>query len=66
MPDNDICRRTKSEKNRQILQSISMKILRKIVGKIKIEQEANKSENHVVSNQLMTELKGEEENGSNM
>ena len=44
-----------------------MKALRKIVGKTKIEQEANKSENPAVSNKHINEwCKEEKENGANI
>jgi hypothetical protein len=43
-----------------MLEANEMKVLRKIVGK------ANKSENPVVSNLLMSEWKKEEEIGMNM
>ena len=44
-----------------------MKVIRKIVGKIKIDKyEANKSENPVVSNILLSGWKEKEENRTNM
>ena len=44
-----------------MLEANKMKLLRKIVGKTKIEQEANKLENPEVSNLLMSRWKEEEE-----
>ena len=49
-----------------MLEANEMKIIRKIVDETKIEQEAKKSENPVVSNKLMSGWKGEEENETNM
>ena len=47
-----------------MLEANEMKVLRKIVGKRKLE--ANKSENLAVSNILMSGWRDEEENGTNM
>ena len=50
-----------------MMEENEMKVLRKIVGKTKIELEAYKSKNPSVSNLLMSGWKEEEkENGTNM
>jgi hypothetical protein len=49
-----------------MLEANETEVLRKIVGKTKIDKEANKSENSVVTNVLMSGWKEEEENGMNM
>jgi hypothetical protein len=60
MHDYDICTRKKGRNIKEIIQILEeneMKVLRKIVGKTKIEKEANKSENPAVSNLLLNEWK---------
>ena len=47
-----------------MLEANEIKVLRKIVGKTKIEQ-ANISEHPAISNPLMSGWKGEEENRKN-
>ena len=48
-----------------MLKENEMKVLRKIIGKTKVDQEANRSENPVISNRLLSGWK-EEENWTNM
>ena len=44
-----------------------MKVLKKIVGKTKIDRiRSKKSDNPMVSNQVMSVWKGQEENGTNI
>ena len=49
-----------------MLEINKMQVLRKTVDERKIDWEANTSENPAVSKQLMSGLKGEEENGTNL
>ena len=54
-------------KTRQMLEANEMKVLRKLVGKPKIDRiRSQQIRDHAVSNLLMSGWKEEEENGTNM